>query len=130
MPTLDFPRPPLLRNDVEHEVALAEVEDLMERDSAPATPAYERLEFLSVLIEQYEEAEFPIDAPTPQAVVEFMLEQKGLDRSALNEIMGGKSRGSEFFSGKRQLSMTQVRQLRDFLRIPADLLIYGPRGRV
>src|SRR5688572_6939912 len=100
MPTLDFRRPHLLRNDVEYESALAEVEALMERDSAPGTPAHERLEFLSVLIEQYEEEEFPIDAPTPQAVVEFALEQKGMDRSDLYEIMGGKSRVSEFFSGK------------------------------
>jgi HTH-type transcriptional regulator / antitoxin HigA len=123
MPGLDFRHPHLLRNDVEYEAALTEVEELMTADVAPGTPEYERLEFLSVLVEQYEDEEFPLDAPSPQAVVEFALEQKGLERSDLHDVMGGKSRVSEFFAGKRELSMGQVRALREVLGIPADLLI-------
>lgn len=123
MAVLDFRRPHLLRNDLEYEAALTEVETLMARESAQGTPDYERLEFLSLLVEQYEEEEFPVDSPTPQALVEFALEQKGLDRTDLHDIMGGKSRVSEFFAGKRDLSMNQVRALRDVLGIPADLLI-------
>jgi HTH-type transcriptional regulator / antitoxin HigA len=123
MARLDFRRPHLLRNDVEYEAALAEVEALMAADDAPGTPGYERLEFLSVLVEQYEDEEFPTDAPNAQAVVDFALEQKGLERSDLYDVMGGKSRVSEFFAGKRDLSMNQVRALREVLGIPADLLI-------
>jgi antitoxin component HigA of HigAB toxin-antitoxin module len=37
--------------------------------------------------------------------------------------MGGKARVSEFFAGKRRLSIEQVRALRDALGIPADLLV-------
>jgi antitoxin component HigA of HigAB toxin-antitoxin module len=37
--------------------------------------------------------------------------------------MGGKARVSEFFSGKRRLSIEQIRSLRETLGIPADLLI-------
>ena len=37
--------------------------------------------------------------------------------------MGGKARVSEFFPGKRRLSVEQIRALRDELGIPADLLI-------
>jgi HTH-type transcriptional regulator/antitoxin HigA len=44
-------------------------------------------------------------------------------RADLARIMGGKSRVSEFFAGKRDLSISQVRALRDELGIPADLLI-------
>jgi HTH-type transcriptional regulator / antitoxin HigA len=101
---LDFRRPHLLRNDVEYETALKEVEALIERDLAPGSPEYERLEFLSVLIEEYEADEFPIDQPTPQAVVDFMLEQRGMNRADLADVMGGKSRVSEFFANKRELS--------------------------
>ncbi len=60
---------------------------------------------------------------TPQSVVAFMLEQKGLTRTDPVPLMGGKARASEFFSGKRGLSMEQVRALRAHLGIPADLLI-------
>jgi HTH-type transcriptional regulator/antitoxin HigA len=56
-------------------------------------------------------------------VVEFMLEQKGLTRAVLAEPFGGRSRVSDFFSGKRPLSMTQIKALRELLGIPADLLI-------
>ena len=123
---LDFRKPHLLRNDMEYEAAIAEIERLMERgELAPGTPDYERLEFLSVLVEEYEETEFPVGRATPQAVVDFMLEQKGMTRADLNDIMGGKSRVSEFFSEKRDLSVNQVRALRDALGIPADLLIPG-----
>jgi HTH-type transcriptional regulator/antitoxin HigA len=123
MPKLDFRRPHLLRNDLEYEAALSEIEALLEADPARGTPEYERLEFLSVLAEQYEDEDSPLHAPTPQALVELALELKGLTRGDLNDVMGGKSRVSEFLSGKRELSMTQVRALRDVLGIPADLLI-------
>ena len=94
MAGLDFRRPHLLRDDLEYETALAEIEQLMERASAPGTPDHERLEFLSVLVERYEDEEFPMDSHTPQALVEFALEQKGLERADLHDIMGGK-RGRE-----------------------------------
>jgi len=121
--TLDFRRPHLLRNDAEYETAMREVEELMGRASAPGTADHERLEFLSLLIEAYEEAEFPVGQPTPQDVVDFMLEQRGMSRADLADVMGGRSRVSEFFAGKRELSINQVRALREILGIPADLLI-------
>jgi HTH-type transcriptional regulator/antitoxin HigA len=52
-----------------------------------------------------------------------MLEQKGLDRSDLDDVMGGKSRVSEFLNGKRELSKSQVEGLRRLLGIPADVLL-------
>jgi len=61
--------------------------------------------------------------PTPQAAVRFMAEQKGITATELANLLGGWSRLSEFFTEKRQLSRAQIRQLRDALGIPADLLI-------
>lgn len=52
-----------------------------------------------------------------------MLEQTGRTRADLAPLMGGRARVSEFFSGKRRLSIEQIRKLRDELTIPADLLI-------
>jgi HTH-type transcriptional regulator/antitoxin HigA len=60
---------------------------------------------------------------TPQEAVSFMLEQKGMSRADLDDVMGGKSRVSEFFSGKRELSKSQVEVLRGMLGIPADILL-------
>jgi HTH-type transcriptional regulator/antitoxin HigA len=122
---LDFSKPHVLRNAREFKAAVAELDRLADSDSAPGSEAYDRLEFLAVLIEAYESEHNPIDerSGTPQSVVAFMLEQKGMSRADLHKLMGGKARVSEFFSGKRRLSVPQIRALRDELGIPADLLI-------
>jgi HTH-type transcriptional regulator / antitoxin HigA len=120
---LDFTEPHVLRNEKEYEAAILEIERLLDEDPQLGTTAYERLEFLSVLVEEYEDRVYPMDAVSPQQAVSFMMEQKGLTRSNLNDLMGGSSRVSEFFSGKRDLSKTQVEALRRHLGIPADVLL-------
>jgi len=120
---LDFTEPHVLRDEEEYNAAILEIERLLDEDPAPGSTAYERLEFLSVLVEEYEDRVYPMDAVSPQQAVSFMLEQKGMTRSDLNELMGGSSRVSEFFSGKRDLSKMQVQALRKQLGIPADVLL-------
>ena len=84
----------------------------------------ERFEALKAkLVEHYEDERYPMGAVTPQQAVAFMLEQKGLDRSNLDDVMGGKSRVSEFLSRKRELSKFQIEGLRRVLGIPADILL-------
>jgi HTH-type transcriptional regulator/antitoxin HigA len=76
------------------------------------------------LIKVYDDEHYPMGhKSTPQNVVEFMLEQKGMTHGDLAEMLGGRSRVSEFFRGKRRLSIEQVKTLREKLDIPADLLI-------
>ena len=60
---------------------------------------------------------------TPQEVVDFMLEQKGLCRDDLAKWLGSRSQTAEFFEGTRPLSIEQIGALRAHLGIPADLLI-------
>lgn len=122
---LDFTNPHLLRNAKEYDAAVAEINTLLDADVKKGSVGHDRLEFLSVLVEAYDDKHYPIEniAGTPQSMVEFMLEQKGMTRAELVPIMGGKSRVSEFFAGKRRLSIEQIIKLRDELGIPADLLI-------
>jgi HTH-type transcriptional regulator/antitoxin HigA len=122
---LDFSTPHVLRNAREFRAAVAEIDQLLDADPKRGTPAYDRLEFLSVLVEAYEDKHDPIDDSqgSPQSIVTFMLEQQGKSRADLAPLMGGKARVSEFFSGKRRLSVEQIRALRDELGIPADLLL-------
>jgi HTH-type transcriptional regulator/antitoxin HigA len=120
---LDLSRPHVLRTEREYEAAIAEIERLLDRDPAAGTSAFDRLELLSVLVEHYEDERYPMDAVSPQEAVTFMLEQKGMSRSDLDDVMGGKSRVSEFFTGKRELSKAQVEALHRLLGIPADILL-------
>jgi HTH-type transcriptional regulator / antitoxin HigA len=115
----------LLRDDAEFNAAHAELLTLLDAEPEPGSAAHHRLEYLTVLIEAYDRQHGGIgtEEATPQDLVDFTLEQRGLTRADLHEIMGGKSRVSEFFSGRRALSITQVKRLREMLDIPADLLI-------
>ncbi|MDE2887674.1 MAG: helix-turn-helix domain-containing protein [Gemmatimonadota bacterium] len=121
---LDFSKPHVLRNETEYDAAVREIDGLLDADPEPGSDEYERLEFLSVLVQAFEDVRFPIDETMePSEIVEFMLEQKGLSRTDLAEWLGGRSRVSEFYNGKRSLSIRQIRRLTENLGIPADLLI-------
>jgi HTH-type transcriptional regulator/antitoxin HigA len=122
--TLDLGAVRALRTEEEYDRALAEVEGLMGRNPAAGSEDAARLEGLSVLVEHYERERYPMGGTsTPQSVVLFMLDQRGMNRRDLEPLLGGKGRVSEFFSGKRPLSLGQIKTLRRELGIPAELLI-------
>jgi HTH-type transcriptional regulator/antitoxin HigA len=121
---LDFTKPHVLRNAAEYTAAVAEIDQLLDTDPPPHSEAYERLEFLSVLVHAYEEAHFPLEQlTTPQDVVTFMLEQKGLSHADLAQWLGGERPMLAFFEGTCSLSLSQIERLRVHLGVPADLLI-------
>jgi HTH-type transcriptional regulator/antitoxin HigA len=113
-----------IRTEKEYTAAIAEVEALLDADPKKGSADYDRLELLSILVEAYEdEHDEEIEPASPQAIVEAMAEQKGITRTQLAELMGGRSRLSDFLNKKRGLSINQVARLRETLGIPADLLI-------
>ena len=121
--TPDLKAPGILRTAVEYEAAVAEIDAILERDPVIGTPEHDRLEYLSVLVEAYEDEHLP--APpvvSPQQVVGFALEQHGLNRKDLIPILGSKSRLSEFFKGKRSLSKRQIAAIHERLGIPIEIL--------
>jgi HTH-type transcriptional regulator/antitoxin HigA len=79
--------------------------------------------WLSTLIEVYEDEHFAVASVSPQEAVDVMLEQRGLGRSYLADLMRGRSRVSEFFSGRRDLSKSQIEALHHALGIPAWILM-------
>jgi HTH-type transcriptional regulator/antitoxin HigA len=114
-----------IQSESEYDHAITQLDELLDRDSETGSEEHDVLLCLSSLVEAYEAKHYPDEmfATTPQDAVDFMLEQKGMQRGDLADIVGGKSRVSEFFAGKRELSRTQIRGLRDLLGIPADLLL-------
>jgi HTH-type transcriptional regulator/antitoxin HigA len=113
--------PRLIRTEGQYEAALAHVDGLMSAE--PGTPEMDELELWVHLVETYEEARYPIGAPSPVAAIRFRMEQQGLRPSDLVPFMGSKSRVSEVLSGRRTLSLAMIRKLSQGLSIPADVLI-------
>lgn len=113
-----------IRNGQEFDDAVAELDELGDANPREGTPAYDRMELLTILIAAYEDDNLPpFESASPQEVVRFMAEQKGIDSAGLAELFGGRSRLSEFLSGTRDLSKSQIVALREALGIPADLLL-------
>jgi HTH-type transcriptional regulator/antitoxin HigA len=111
-----------IRNRLEFNQIRAEWMTLM--DATKGTAERDRFELLTILIGAYESEHEPEpELPSPQAAVRFMAEQKGLSQGELAELLGGRSRLSEFMTDGHELSKTQIKTLRDELGIPADLLI-------
>ncbi|MCK6694391.1 MAG: helix-turn-helix domain-containing protein [Thermoanaerobaculia bacterium] len=54
------------------------------------------------------------------------MEQLGLTKKDLAKMLGA-NRVTGIFSGKRDLSMSQIRMLNQQLHIPTDILIYSKR---
>ncbi len=115
----------LMRTDAEYDAVVAELDRLLAQNPTEGSPAVERIEFLSLLVEDYDRKhhDLPGGDSTPQEIVEYLMDAQGLESSDLAEVMGGRSRVSEFLSGKRPLSMSQLYALRDLLHVPADLLL-------
>src|SRR5215469_3160031 len=75
------------------------------------------------LVEAYERVQWPRRRPTVPDLLAYLMDQHGLNRADLVPLLGTPSRVSEVLSGKRHLSMTMVKRLRDRFQISADLLI-------
>ena len=110
-----------IRSEAEYEAALAEVEKLM--SARPGTQEGERLDVLVTLIEAYEARHHKIEAPDPIALIEFAMEQQGLDRTALEPMIGRRGRVSELLSRRRPLTLAMIRRLQSDLRLPVDVLV-------
>ena len=74
-------------------------------------------------MQAYEAEHHAIDAPDPIALLQFVMEQRGLDRAALRPMLGDRGRVSEVMARKRPLTLSMIRRLQEGLGLPADALV-------
>lgn len=110
-----------IRTEQDYGAALGEIESLMA--ALPGTPHGDRLDVLVTLVQAYETAHHPIEAPDPIALLQFVMEQRGLGRADLQPMIGSRGRVSEIMARKRPLTLAMIRALHDGLDLPADALV-------
>ncbi|WP_407280130.1 transcriptional regulator [Aromatoleum evansii] len=110
-----------IRTDAEHREALAEIERLW--DAPESGPEADRLEVLALLVEAYEKAHHPIDAPDPVAFLEYVMDSRGLTRKDLEPYIGPRGRVADIMNRTRPLTVAMIRRLSAGLGLPADVLI-------
>ena len=87
----------------------------------------DRLDVLATLVDAYEAEHYPMDPPDPVEAIKFRMEQQGLTRRDLEEIIGTRTRIAEVLNRKRGLSIAMIRRLHERLGISADVLIRPSR---
>lgn len=116
-------KPRIIKTHSDYEEALAQIDTLMDADPNPASDEGAELELLAMLVEQFEDTHFPMDAPDPIEAIKFRMEQAGLKPVDLIPYIGSRSKVSEVLNRKRPLSLNMIRKLRKGLKIPADILV-------
>jgi len=116
-----------IRTKRDYEAALKEVERLW--GSKVGTRDGDRLDVLATLIDAYETEHYPMDPPDPIEAIKFRMEQQGLTRRDLEEIIGTRTRIAEVLNRKRGLSVGMIRRLHERLGISAEVLIRPSRKK-
>lgn len=83
----------------------------------------EAIELLTLLVERYEQARYPIPAADPISIVRFLIEQQHLTQRDLIPQFGSESAASMFLAGQRKLTLEQLRRLSARFTLPADVFI-------
>src|SRR6266542_1827662 len=114
-----------IRTKRDYEASLKEVERLW--GAKAGTRDGDRLDVLATLIDAYEAEHYPMDPPDPIEAIKFRMEQQGLSRRDLEEIIGTRTRVAEVLNRKRGLSIAMIRRLHERLGISAEVLIRPSR---
>jgi len=111
----------VIKTDDDYNEALRSLEVVF--DAPVNSPEGDRAELLSILIEKYENQNYPIEAPDPIEAIKFRMEQMDMDNNDLAKIIGYKSRVSEIFNKKRKLTLSMIRNIHHKMNIPYESLI-------
>jgi len=114
-----------IRSRRDYEAAIKAVERLW--GAKAGTRDGDRLDVLATLIDSYEAEHYPMDPPDPVEAIKFRMEQQGLTRRDLEEIIGTRTRIAEILNRKRGLSIAMIRRLHERLGISAEVLIRPSR---
>jgi len=113
----------VVKSESEYHAALLEIEKLMELDPDRETPEADRLDLLTLLVQEYESKTFKREPPDPIEAIQFRMEQQNLTPRDLIPYVGSRSKVSEVLSRRRPLTLSMIRALHTGLGIPARVLL-------
>jgi HTH-type transcriptional regulator / antitoxin HigA len=110
-----------IKTEADYRAALRRVEMIF--DAKLGTPESDELEILGLMVDDYENKHYPIEAPDPIEAIKIRMEEMQLKQVDLIPEIGGKSRVSEILNRKRRLTVTMIRKLATRLNLSSSLLI-------
>jgi HTH-type transcriptional regulator/antitoxin HigA len=110
-----------IKTEADYREALKRLEEIF--DAQLGTPDSDELEVLGLMVDDYENKYYPIEAPDPIEAIKIRMEEMHLRQVDLVSDIGGKSRVSEILNRKRRLTLDMIRKLAIRLNLSANLLI-------
>lgn len=110
-----------IKNEQDYNSALKRLELIF--DAEDGTEQSDEAEVLAVLIDEYENQYYPIDAPDPIEAIKIRMEELNLKQKDLVGLIGGKSRVSEILNKRKKLTVEMIRRIEDNLQISASVLV-------
>lgn len=109
-----------IRNEDDYDAAVAAMNRLLDAGAANERhPLANLVATLGELIGDYDDRHYPPAEVSGTDMLKFLMQQHGLKQSDLPEI-GTQGVVSEIISGKREINLRQVRQLKQRFGISAD----------
>ncbi len=110
-----------IKTDADYRAALKRLEEIF--DAKLGTPESDELEIRGLMVDDYENKHYPIEAPDPIEAIKIRMEEMNLKQVDLISEIGGKSRVSEILNRRRRLTVEMIRKLTTRLNISAKVLI-------
>lgn len=110
-----------IKSDKDYRDALSRLEVIF--DASIDSEEGDEAEILSLLIENYENEHYPIEAPDPIEAIKIRMEELNMRQKDLVGVIGGKSRVSEILNRRKKLTVEMIRELEQTLHISASVLV-------
>ena len=110
-----------VKTESDYRAALKEIDTLMTAEAG--SPEGDRLDVMVILVQAYEQENYPMDFPDPVEAIKFRMEQQGLTVDDLVPVIGRKNRVYEILSRKRPLTLRMIEGLHNKFSIPAESLL-------
>jgi len=111
----------VIKTEGEYKQALTRLEIIF--DAEPGTVEGDELDLLSLLIDNYEKIQSPIDLPDPIEAIKFRMEQMNYKAKDLADVIGFRSRVTEILGKKRKLSLDMIRKINKKMHISTEVLV-------
>lgn len=116
-----------IQTEIQYERLMERIEELLkvvDNDTPINDKNMVELEFISLLVSEYEEKHYPIEPPTLVEMIRERMSEMNISQKELAELLGvSPPRISEYMNGKSEPTLKVARLLHQKLDIDPDILL-------
>lgn len=113
----------IIKNKRQYEQYLNWVDVQFDKKVKANTPQGEKLQVVLLLIQQYEDTNYPIPLPDPIDAIKIKMDELGLKNKDLVGIVGSKGYVSSLLNKKKPLTLELAKLFHQEFNIPAEVLL-------